>query len=134
MTELNCGLDHCGVNQNYNIWYLTIGGVALELEKWAKRTRMPGSEGVLAKACQFVKKDGNGTARTLDPSETLHSIFGEEGLMTVEVVLGSVPYDWSREQHLWYEANEEYRLSTMRRAIKGAGVKDVTEQAWEILR
>ena len=79
---------------------------------------MPASEGILGDACQFVMKGKDGITRALDRSETLISIFGDPCLMTLELVLGNVPYDWSREAHLWYEANEYHRESTMKRAIK----------------
>ena len=86
------------------------------------------SEGILANACRFIKKDGHGIVRTLHPSESLHSIFGAEDLVTMEVMFETQHYEWNQDQHLWYESNAIYRSTTLENAIKALESKTITQR------
>ena len=66
--------------------------------------------------------------RTLHPNESLHSIFGAEDLVTMEVMFETQHYEWNQDQHLWYESHAIYRSTTLENAIKALESKTITQR------
>ena len=99
LVELDLGLDYGASSP----WSITIGSVAADLGKWARRTRRPISQGILQDACTFMIRRKGGETRVLERHESLVNLFGNSCLVTLELVLGTVTGDWSGDWHRWFE-------------------------------
>jgi len=124
LTRLDCGFTDELMNKDnadYQIPRLTFWAVALELERWAKRTRRPGSEGIRAVACKFVSTD-KGVMKNLSLDDSLRDICGTGNPLHIKVMFQWPKRDrdpeYTVDQWRTYEQAQFLRQLTMRNAIR----------------